>query len=94
MGANAQHAADNAVTAADDAFRLTLGLESIGMYSPGQIRGFSPKSAGNLRVDGLYFDQQAVDALGHKSKSVGIDQLLIAGAHLPAIINQKGEFPI
>src|ERR1700737_2522453 len=36
----------------------------------------------------------AVDALGHKSKSVGIDQLMIAGAHLPAIINQRGEFPI
>ena len=36
----------------------------------------------------------AVDALGHKSKSVGIDQLLIAGAHLPVIINQRGEFPI
>jgi iron complex outermembrane recepter protein len=60
MGANAQHAADNAVTAADDAFGLTLGLESIGMYSPGQIRGFSPKSAGNLRIDGLYFDQQGL----------------------------------
>jgi hypothetical protein len=36
----------------------------------------------------------AVDALEHKSGSVGIDQLLIAGAHLPAIINQRGEFPI
>jgi hypothetical protein len=36
----------------------------------------------------------AVDALEHKSRSVGIDQLLIAGAHLPAIINQRGEFPI
>jgi hypothetical protein len=34
------------------------------------------------------------DARGRKSKSVGIDQLLIAGAHLPAIINQRGEFPI
>jgi Cdc6-like AAA superfamily ATPase len=34
----------------------------------------------------------AVDALGHKSKSVGIDQLLIAGANLPAIINQRGNF--
>ena len=58
IGAHAQHAADNAVTAADDAFGLTLGLESIGMYSPGQIRGFSPKSAGNLRIEGMYFDQQ------------------------------------
>jgi hypothetical protein len=36
----------------------------------------------------------AVDALGHKSKAVGIEQLLIAGANLPAIINQRGEFPI
>ena len=54
----AQHASDNAVTAAEDAFGLTLGLESIGMYSPGQVRGFSPQSAGNVRIDGLYFDQQ------------------------------------
>ena len=58
MPANAQHASDNAVTAADDAFGLTLGLESIGMYSPGQVRGFSPEAAGNVRIDGLYFDQQ------------------------------------
>jgi hypothetical protein len=36
----------------------------------------------------------AIDARGHKSKSVGIDQLLIAGTHLPAIIDQRGEFPI
>src|ERR1700712_4646760 len=56
--AMAQHAADNPVTAADDAFGLTLGLESIGMYSPGQVRGFSPRTAGNLRIEGLYFDQQ------------------------------------
>ncbi|MBS0419940.1 MAG: hypothetical protein JSR66_19675 [Proteobacteria bacterium] len=56
--ASAQHAADNPVTSADDAFGLTLGLESIGMYSPGQVRGFSPRTAGNLRIEGLYFDQQ------------------------------------
>jgi Cdc6-like AAA superfamily ATPase len=30
----------------------------------------------------------ATDALTHKSKSVGLEQLLIAGANLPAIINQ------
>jgi iron complex outermembrane receptor protein len=54
----AQHAADNPVTSAEDAFGLTLGLESIGMYGPGQVRGFSPQTAGNVRIDGLYFDQQ------------------------------------
>ena len=56
--ARAQHAADNPVVSAQDAFGLTLGLESIGMYSPGQVRGFSPQAAGNVRIDGLYFDQQ------------------------------------
>jgi len=36
----------------------------------------------------------ATDALTHKSKSVGVDQLLIAGARLPAIVNQHPHFPI
>jgi iron complex outermembrane receptor protein len=56
--ARAQHAADNPVASANDAFGLTLGLESIGLYSSGQVRGFSPQTAGNVRIDGLYFDQQ------------------------------------
>jgi iron complex outermembrane receptor protein len=54
----AQHASDNPVTAADDAYGLTLGLESVGIYSPGLVRGFNPQVAGNVRIDGLYFDQQ------------------------------------
>lgn len=54
----AQHASDDPVAAADDAFGLTLGLESIGIYGPGFVRGFSPQVAGNVRIDGLYFDQQ------------------------------------
>jgi len=54
----AQHAADNPVTAADDAYGLTLGLESVGLYNPGLVRGFNPQVAGNVEVDGLYFDQQ------------------------------------
>jgi iron complex outermembrane recepter protein len=55
---HAQHAGDNPEAAADDAFGLTLGLETIGMYGPGSIRGFNPQIAGNVRIDGLYFDQQ------------------------------------
>ena len=54
----AQHASDDPLAAADDAFGLTLGLESIGMYGSGFVRGFSPQVAGNVRIDGLYFDQQ------------------------------------
>jgi len=58
MAANAQHASDNPVYAADDAYGLTLGLESVGLYSPGLVRGFNPQAAGNVRIDGLYFDEQ------------------------------------
>ena len=54
----AQHASDNPVASANDAFGLTLGLESVGLYGPGSVRGFSPQVAGNVRIEGLYFDQQ------------------------------------
>jgi iron complex outermembrane recepter protein len=56
--ARAQHASDDPLATATDAFGLTLGFESIGLYGPGGIRGFNPQTAGNVRVDGLYFDQQ------------------------------------
>ena len=42
--------------AADDGFGLTLGGETIGIYSQTSARGFSPQQAGNVRVEGLYFD--------------------------------------
>ena len=56
--ARAQSAGDNAAAAADDAFGTTVGNESIGLYNPGDARGFSPSQAGNVRIEGLYFDQQ------------------------------------
>ena len=55
----AQKVDENAVTRADDAFGLEIGHESLGLYSEGAIRGFSPGVAGNYRIDGLYFDEQA-----------------------------------
>jgi iron complex outermembrane receptor protein len=54
----AQRADDNAVRAADDAFGTSVGNENIGLYSPYEVRGFSAVDAGNVRLDGLYFDQQ------------------------------------
>src|SRR5256885_5026166 len=47
---------DNAITQAEDAFGFSVGRESIGIYNAGQARGFSPTQAGNVRIDGLYFD--------------------------------------
>jgi iron complex outermembrane receptor protein len=54
----AQRSADNAVTAAEDAFGVSVGVESIGLYSSSQVRGFSPVTAGNVRIEGVYIDRQ------------------------------------
>jgi iron complex outermembrane receptor protein len=56
--AGAQRADDNAVTAASDAFGNTVGFQSIGLYGPTNARGFNPAQAENLRIEGLYYDQQ------------------------------------
>ena len=56
-GAVAQsRSSDNAVTQAEDAFGFSVGRESLGIYSAGYARGFSPTAAGNVRIDGLYID--------------------------------------
>ena len=47
---------ENAVTQAEDAFGFSVGRETIGIYGPGNARGFSPTAAGNVRIDGLYYD--------------------------------------
>jgi iron complex outermembrane receptor protein len=55
----AQRASENAVAQADDAFGSSVGNEEIGLYTSSNVRGFSPTAAGNIRIEGLYFDQVA-----------------------------------
>jgi iron complex outermembrane recepter protein len=57
----AQRAEENAVTVASDAFGTTIGSQIIGLYSSTDARGFSPQQAGNIRIEGLYFDQQTTN---------------------------------
>ena len=59
QSAYAQRAAENAVNSAEDAFGTSIGSETVGLYSASSARGFNPQLAGNIRLDGLYFDQQA-----------------------------------
>ena len=54
----AQRADDNAIADAEDAFGSNDGGETLGIYSPNSVRGFSPIDAGNVRLEGLYFDRQ------------------------------------
>jgi iron complex outermembrane recepter protein len=55
----AQRTDENATAQSDDAFGRRVGNESIGIYNAGDVRGFSPIDAGNVRLDGLYIDRQA-----------------------------------
>ena len=54
---HAQRSSEDAVAEALDAFGSTVGRQAIGLYSSESARGFSPTQAGNLRLDGLYFDE-------------------------------------
>lgn len=55
----AQRVGENAAARAEDGFGASIGGEQVGIYSPGFVRGFSALEAGNVRLGGLYFDQQA-----------------------------------
>lgn len=52
----AQRTEQNAATQSDDAFGRNVGNESSGIYTGSEVRGFNPSEAGNIRLEGLYFD--------------------------------------
>ena len=81
--APAQRASENAVRSADDAFGTSVGNERVGLYSPFGARGFSPVQAGNVRIEGLYFDYQA-----------DLNERLIAGSNVRVGLSaQSYPFP-
>jgi iron complex outermembrane receptor protein len=55
----AQRVTDNAAANAEDAFGTSIGNERVGLYSGNDVRGFSPVTANNIRLEGLYFDRPA-----------------------------------
>ncbi|MFC3711006.1 hypothetical protein ACFOMD_00395 [Sphingoaurantiacus capsulatus] len=48
-----------AVEQANDAFGVRVGIETIGLYSEGQVRGMSLQDAGNYRFGGAYYVRAA-----------------------------------
>ena len=56
VAATGSRSAENAVRQAGDAFGTSIGREVSGLYNRDRVRGFSPVVAGNVRIDGLYFD--------------------------------------
>jgi iron complex outermembrane receptor protein len=83
-GAAAQsRTTDNAVTQAEDAFGYSVGSESLGIYNSDNVRGFSPTAAGNIRIDGLYFDPV-----------VGLSSLIVESQSIKVGLSAQGyPFP-
>ncbi|MGL5839862.1 MAG: TonB-dependent receptor [Sphingorhabdus sp.] len=82
--ATAGRADENAILQAEDAFGSSIGTEEVGLYSSSDVRGFSPTRAGNVRVEGLYFDQVwAITSRLRRSTSVRIG-LTALGYPFPA----------
>lgn len=63
LSSGGSHAAsgdsDNPTRQADDAFGRRSGIESLGLYSESQVRGFNLQEAGNYRMNGAYFVRAA-----------------------------------
>jgi iron complex outermembrane receptor protein len=79
----AQRTGENAVASAQDAFGTSVGNERVGLYSPFGARGFSPVQAGNVRINGLYFDFQA-----------DLNERLISGSNVRVGLTAQGyPFP-
>ena len=73
--AQAQRVSENIVAQADDAFGSQVGNERIGLYSSSEVRGFSPITANNVRVEGIYIDRPASFTMrlsGSNSVRVGL----------------------
>ncbi|MBT7451194.1 MAG: TonB-dependent receptor, partial [Rhodospirillaceae bacterium] len=80
----AQRAGENAVAEADDAFGTVVGSEEIGLYSSSSARGFSPSQAGNLRINGMFFDQATAPNLRIRRGSTIHVGISAQGYPLPA----------
>ena len=79
----AQRTGENAVASAQDAFGTSVGSERVGLYFPQSARGFSPVQAGNVRINGMYFDYQA-----------DLNQRLISGSNVRVGLTAQGyPFP-
>src|SRR5688572_2539792 len=78
-----QRTGENAVASAQDAFGTSVGNERVGLYFPQSARGFSPVQAGNVRINGMYFDYQA-----------DLNQRLISGSNVRVGLTAQGyPFP-
>lgn len=77
----AQRTEENVTTQSSDAFGRTVGNEKSGLYNNEEVRGFNPVDAGNVRLEGLYFDQ--VDRLSARVTDGNSILIGLSARHFP-----------
>ena len=81
--ANAQRASENVVTSAQDAFGASIGDDDVGLYNQDEARGFSPKDAGNMRLEGLFYDSQRFRGFGTQLSQSTVIQVGLSAQAAP-----------
>lgn len=69
-------AQDNALRSAADAFGERVGIEQIGLYNEGQVRGFDLNNSGAYRINDAYF-----------SRAIGLNDPVLAGVSVRVGVN-------
>jgi len=86
-----------AVEQANDAFGMRVGIETIGLYTEGQVRGLSLQDAGNYRFGGAYFVRAAnlVDpVLAGVTIRVGVNALDVDFPAPTGVVDYRPRSPL
>ncbi|WP_374468910.1 TonB-dependent siderophore receptor [Phenylobacterium sp.] len=89
-------AQESAVRSAADAFGERVGIEQLGLYSEGQVRGFDLQSSGAYRIDDAYFARAAPlndPVLAGVGVRVGVNAARLAYPAPSGVVNYRLREP-
>ncbi|WP_309645514.1 TonB-dependent receptor [Phenylobacterium sp.] len=89
-------AQESAVKTAADAFGERVGIEQLGLYSEGQVRGFDLQASGAYRIDDAYFARASPlndTVLGGVSVRVGVNASRLAYPAPSGVVNYRLRSP-
>lgn len=89
-------AQESAVKSAADAFGERVGIEQLGLYGEGQVRGFDLQASGNYRVEDAYFARMAPlndPVVGGVSVRVGVNASRLAYPAPSGVVNYRLRAP-
>lgn len=89
-------AQDNALRSAADAFGERVGVEQIGLYTEGQVRGFDLNASGAYRINDAYYSRAAGlndPVLAGVSVRVGVNAARLAYPAPSGVVNYRLREP-